>query len=98
MKDSTFITSSMLEILSQIEIKLNWLPMMPFLVYIHGTPLTFGKPFFRKQYNVLVFFIASAKSVEMPIELSENCYYNLSVPIPNRQTLNFKKSCQISQS
>ena len=31
-------------------IKLNWLPMMPFLVYMHGTHLTYGKPFVRKQY------------------------------------------------
>ena len=36
----------------QIEIKLNWLPMTPFLVYMHGTRLTFEKPFVRKQYNV----------------------------------------------
>ena len=32
LKDSTFIASPMLEILSQIEIKLNWLPMSPFLL------------------------------------------------------------------
>ena len=58
----------MLEILSQIEIKLNWLPMTPFLVYMHGKSLTFGKPFVRKQYNVLIFLIVSVKSIEVPIE------------------------------
>ena len=79
----------MLEVLSQIEIKLNWLPMIPFLVYtvyMRGTHLTFGKPFVRKQYNVLVFLIASAKSMKVPIELSEDCCRSLSVPIANRQT------------
>ena len=30
--------------------------MTLFLVYMHGTRLTFGKPFVRKQYNVLLFF------------------------------------------
>ena len=82
-----FIACPMLDIVSQTEIKLNWLPMTPFLVYIHNAHLTFGKPFVRKQYNVLVFFIVSAKSVEVPIELSEDCYCNLSLPIPNEQTL-----------
>ena len=33
LKDSTFIASPMLEILSQIEMKFNWLPVTPFLVY-----------------------------------------------------------------
>ena len=56
LKDSTFIASPMLEILSQIEIKLDWLPMTPFLIYMYGAHLTFGKPFFRKQYNVLIFY------------------------------------------
>ena len=51
-----FIASPMLDFLPQTEIKLNWLPMTPFLVYMHGTHLTFRKPFVRKQYNVLVFF------------------------------------------
>ena len=55
-KDSTSIASPMLEILSQIEIKLNWLPVAPFLVYMYGTRLTFGKHFVRKQYNVLILF------------------------------------------
>ena len=50
------IASPILEILSQIEIKFNWLPMTPFLVYMYGTCLTFGKPFVRKPYNVSVFF------------------------------------------
>ena len=76
----------MLGILSQTEIT-NWLPMTPFLVYMQGMHLTFGKPFLRKQYNVLVFLTVSAKSVEVPTELSEDCYCNLSVPVPNEQTL-----------
>ena len=50
------IASPILEILSQIETKLNWLPMMPFSVFMHGTCLTFGKPFVRKPYNTSVFF------------------------------------------
>ena len=58
--------------LSQIEIKLNWMPMIPSLVYMHGTRLTFGKPFVRKQYNVLIFLIVSAKRMEVLIELSED--------------------------
>ena len=33
------------------------------------------------------FLIDSAKSVEVPMDLSEDCYCNLSVPIPNEQTL-----------
>ena len=82
-----FVASSMLEILSQIEIKLNWLPMTPFLVHMHGMCLTFGKLFVRKQYNVLVFLIVFVKTMGVQIELSEDCYYNLRVPIPNRQTL-----------
>ena len=45
---------------------------------MHGTCLTFGKPFVRKQYKVLVFLIVSAESVEVPIELSEDCCCNLS--------------------
>ena len=75
-------------ILSQTEIKLKWLPMTPFLVYMHGTCLTLGKPFVRKPYKALVYFWSiSLKSVEVPIELSEDCYCSLSVPIPNEQTL-----------
>ena len=35
----------------------------------------------------LIFFIVSAKSIAVLIELSEDCYCNLSVPIPNEQTL-----------
>ena len=50
---------------------------------MHGTRLTFGKVFLRKQYNVLVFSIVFAKSVEVPIELSDDCYCDLCVPIPN---------------
>ena len=41
----TLLLSPMLDILSQTEIMLNWLPVMPFLIYMHGTRLTFGKPF-----------------------------------------------------
>ena len=33
------------------------------------------------------FLIDSVKSVEVLIELSEDCYCNLSTPIPNEQTL-----------
>ena len=48
----------MLGILSQIETEFNWLPITPFLhvVYMHGTRLTFGKAFVRKQYAILKFF------------------------------------------
>ena len=42
--------------LSQTETKLNWLPMMPFLVYMHGRHFTFGKLFVGKLYNILIFF------------------------------------------
>ena len=68
-------------------IKLNWLPTTPFLVYMHGTCLPIGKPFIRKQYDVLVFLINCAKSMEVPIELAEDYYCDLSVPIPNRCTI-----------
>ena len=55
--------------LSQIEIKFNsWLPMMSFLVYMHGRYLTFGKLFVRKQHNILILF---NRFCEKPIELSE---------------------------
>ena len=50
---------------------------------MHDKRLTFGKLFVRKQYNVLVFLIISAKSVEVPTELSEDCYCDLSVQIAN---------------
>ena len=39
LKDTMFIASPMLKTLSQIENKLNLLPMMPFLVYMHGRHL-----------------------------------------------------------
>ena len=39
------------------------------------------KTFCQETYNVLAFLIDSAKSVEVPIELSEDCYCNLNVPI-----------------
>ena len=42
LRESTFVASPMLEILSQIEIKFSCMPMKPFLVYMHGTCLTFG--------------------------------------------------------
>ena len=42
-----------------------------------GTRLMFGKSFVRKQYTSWYFgiFIVSAKSVEVPRELSEDCYW-----------------------
>ena len=67
-------------------IRLNFFPTTPFLVYMHGSGLTFGSPFVRKQYNVLVSLIISAKSLEVPIELSDYCCCDLSVPIPNGYT------------
>ena len=60
--------------------------MTSFLVYMHGRCLAFGKPFVRKPHDVY-FLLDSTKSVEVPIELSEDCYCNLSVPIQNEQTL-----------
>ena len=75
-----------MEILSQTEIKLNWLPVTPFLVYVHGTRLTFGKPFSENNITSWYFLIVAAKSVEIPIELSEDCYYKLGTPISNEQT------------
>ena len=66
---------------------LNLLPTTPSLAYMHGTRLTFGKSSVRKQYNVLVFLVASAKCVEVPIEISEDCYCDLSVPIPIGHTI-----------
>ena len=53
--------------------------MTPFLVYIYGTCLTFGRPFVRKPSDISVFLIDSAKTVEVLRELSEDCYCNLSV-------------------
>ena len=92
MKDSTFIASPMLEILSQIEIKSNWFPMTLFLVNIHSTRHLEN---LLSQNNITswYFLIVSAKSVEVPIELSEDCYGNLSVPISNGQTLDELKYC-----
>ena len=65
-----FIASPMLEILSQMKIESNWLPITSFQVYMHGTHLTFGKLVRKQLYSILVFFIVSAKSVEVAIELS----------------------------
>ena len=68
---------------------------------MHGTRLTFRKAFVRKQYilNVLVFSIVSAKSVEVPIELSEDCYCDLSVPIQDEYTITeIKKNCKFLQN
>ena len=53
--------------------------MRPLLVYMHDTRLKFGKTFVRKQYNVLVFLIVSAKSVKVPVELSEDCDFDPNV-------------------
>ena len=69
--------------------------MMPFLVYMHGTRLTIGKPFIRKQYNALVFLVVSATIVEVPIEQSEDCYCDLSVPRPNGYTISCDKNSQV---
>ena len=56
---------------------------------MHGKRLTFAKPFVRKQYTSWYFLIVSVKSVEVLMELSEDCHCNLSVPIPNALTLEF---------
>ena len=55
---------------------------------MYATHLTFHiwKTFCQKKYNVLIFLIVSAKSMEVLIELSEDCYCNPSVQIPNEQT------------
>ena len=37
--------------------------------------------FWDTRYNVLIFSIVSAKRVEVPIVLSEDCYCDLSVQI-----------------
>ena len=74
LKELTFIDFPMLEIPSQTEIKLNRLPVAPFLVYMHGTRLTFGKPLSENNVTSRYFLIVSAKSVEVPIELSEDSY------------------------
>ena len=87
MKDSTLIASPILEVLSQIEIKLNWLPMTPFSVYMHGMCLTFGKPFIRKPLTPRIFSINSLKSVEVLIGYNSSPLIILSLPIPNEQTL-----------
>ena len=39
--------------------------------------LAIEKLFVRKQHNVLVFLIVSAKSMEVPIQLSEDCYCDI---------------------
>ena len=72
-------------------IKLNWLPTTPFLAYMHGTCLKVGKHFVRTQYNVLVFLIVCAKGMRVPIELSEDCYCDRSVQIPNGYTIDGTK-------
>ena len=89
LKNGTLIASHILEILSQLEIKLNWLPMTTtFLIYMHGMCLTFGKPVLSGNYITPRYFLSiSVKSVKVLIELSKDCYCNLHVPIPNKQTL-----------
>ena len=64
--------------------KLNWLPVAPFLVYIYGIHLTFGKPFARTQYNVLIFLNRFCEKHGSADRIN-NC--NLSVPIRNEQAL-----------
>ena len=54
---------------------------------MHGVRLTFGNLLSESNITSWYFLIVSVKSVEVPIELSEDCYCNLSVPIPNEQTL-----------
>ena len=59
---------------------------------MYGLPLSQSdqiiRSVFQSVYNKsLYFYIVSAKNVKVPIELSEDCYCNLSVPIPNEQTL-----------
>ena len=75
-KDSTFIGSPMLEILLQIEIKLNWLPMAPFLVYrpiFHDVTL----PRQRKNWSIMAvqgaiagdhFYYKSYRNIVLQIE------------------------------
>ena len=85
--DSRLIASPILEILSQTEIKLNWLPVTPLLVYMHGTCLIILENLLSGHNISWYLLIDCAKSMEVPIELSEDCYCNLSVPISNEQTL-----------
>ena len=61
----------------------EWLPSAPFLVYMHGTCLTFERPFVKKLYCLGIFNCI----MEVPIESSEDCYCDLSVPIPNGYTI-----------
>ena len=55
--------------------------MTPFLVW-HAFDI--WKTFCQKRLAILIVF---AQSVELPIELFEDCCCNLNVPIPNEQTL-----------
>ena len=64
----------------------------PFLVYMHGTRLTFGKPFVRKQYNVLIFFNRLCeKHGSADRIIRELLLKPISVPISNEQTLDCDK-------
>ena len=65
---------------------------LPVLVYMHGTCLTFGKPSDRKPLTTRYFLIDSAKSVEALIELSEDCYCNLSLLNTKQTDFNYKVS------
>ena len=82
----TFIASPILEILSQTEIKLNWLRMTLFLVYMHGTGLNLENLLLENNITPWYFLIVSAKNVEVPIELSEDCHCNLRLG-SNKRTL-----------
>ena len=54
---------------------------------MHGTRLTFGNLLSENNITSWYFLTVSAKSMEVPTELSDDFYCNLSVPIPNKQTL-----------
>ena len=58
-------------------IKLNMLPATPFLVDMDGIRLTFGKPFVINKISSW-FFNRFCENVEVPINLSEGCYCDLS--------------------
>ena len=55
-------------------------------------------PTYCKQYDVLVFLIVNEKSVEVPIELSEDCYCDLSVPIAVTLRFTYSINCQKRQN
>ena len=54
---------------------------------MHGMRLIFGKPPVKKRYNVFVILVISAKGMEARIVLTEDCFCDLNVPIPNGYTI-----------